>query len=302
MAPYRRILLATDFSTAAERAYPLAAALAARDGATLLLAHAFDTAALAYEGPGLGEIPIQTLAEGELESRLNEGLKEVVRTRFSDLPAVETRLRLDGSPAHGLIQIATRERADLVVVSTHGRTGLGYMLIGSVAERVVRHAPCSVLVVPTKGREVTGLPKRVVVGSDLSPLADEALSAASALARAAGARTTLVHVQRPIPWVPPPSADADVAGAAVRTPSPLATLERSASEHFAGLEVGVTVLSSESTVSALCAEAEREKADLLVLASHGRTGLERMLVGSVAERTVRHAECPVLVVRRPRGA
>jgi len=297
MSVYRRILVATDFSTAAERAYPIARALAERDGASLVVAHAFDTAALAYEGPGMGEIPLQTLAEGELEARLHAALEQVVRDHFEGLPRTETRLRLDGSPAHGLVQMATRERADLVVVSTHGRTGLAYMLIGSVAERVVRHAPCSVLVVPTKGPVVSSPPRRVLVGSDLSPLSEEALRAAASHARATGGRTTLLHVQRPIPWVTPPSGGTDASGVPAGGGSPLASLRQSASEHFAGLEVSVAVLEHESPVSALCAEAEREKADLIVLASHGRTGLERMLVGSVAERTVRHAGCPVLVVR-----
>jgi nucleotide-binding universal stress UspA family protein len=297
MTPYRRILVGTDFSTAAERAFPIARALARRDDATLLLAHAFDTATLAYQGKGPPEIPVETLAEGELESRLEQALLDTLHTHFPDIPRAETRLRLDGSPAHALVQIAERERADLIVLSTHGRTGLGHMLIGSVAERVVRHAPCSVLAIPTRGAAIVALPRRVLVGTDLSPFAEGALEAASTYARANGASTTLLYAQRPIPWVQPPSTGRGSHTAEGASSTPLSQLERSAMHHFPGLEVSVAVTEAESAVTALSGEAKKSGADLIVLASHGRTGLARMLVGSVAERTVRHAECPVLVVR-----
>jgi nucleotide-binding universal stress UspA family protein len=140
----RTILLPTDFSPWAEHACQQGFALAAREHAHVLLVHVLLRSDLAF-----GDIPLPMREQAE------KGLQAEAESRLRTLAAeqsmaVET-LVVWGSPPVEICRIAQERHVDLIVMSTHGHTGLAHLLIGSVAERVVRHAPCSVLIVrPTK--------------------------------------------------------------------------------------------------------------------------------------------------------
>ena len=130
-----KILLATDFSPASESAVAYASALARDTGAKLLIVHV-EEPPLAYTTGEMYFDPTDTARPG-----LDEALRRVLPT------APEIRYEhhlLMGNPAQELIDLATKERVDLIVMGTHGRTGLSRLLMGSVAEEVVRQAPCPV--------------------------------------------------------------------------------------------------------------------------------------------------------------
>jgi nucleotide-binding universal stress UspA family protein len=136
--PFHRLLVPTDFSTHAAHAVAQACTLAAQDKAQVLLVHVIpttelDTTLLAWWQQHAQEV--QAAAEQQL--RLLAAEQAV---------PVET-LVVWGHPPSEICRLARERASDLIVMSTHGRTGLSHVLLGSVAERVVRHAPCAVLIV-----------------------------------------------------------------------------------------------------------------------------------------------------------
>ncbi|MFC1889388.1 universal stress protein [Thermodesulfobacteriota bacterium] len=130
-----KILCATDFSTSAERAFQYALTLADRYGATVELLHVTEVSA--YAEDNVGE------AENSYEGRLRARLDEIVASTDTDV-SIETRMAA-GVPYAEIINRAKAMPADLIVIGTHGRTGMKHLLIGSVAEKVVRTASCPVL-------------------------------------------------------------------------------------------------------------------------------------------------------------
>jgi nucleotide-binding universal stress UspA family protein len=146
MAITQSILVATDFSDGAHHGLAKAAELAREVGAKVTVCHVLDPAPL-------GAVPVRgdgaPLEPTEVERAIHEALRDVVSKYFSDIEATKTALITSPNAAQGICHYASKEDTDLIVLSTHGRTGLAHLLIGSVAEKVVRHAPCPVLTVRT---------------------------------------------------------------------------------------------------------------------------------------------------------
>ncbi|MGB0680507.1 MAG: universal stress protein [Polyangiales bacterium] len=146
--------------------------------------------------------------------------------------------------------------------------------------------------------------EHVVIATDFSPASMSALHQGVALAARFDARVTLLHVFDPAPWVPPAAIPAPRAMeeriAAEMARSMRQALEELRSTHCATLaEVETVLLQHPNAAFAICEHAAERGADLLVVGTHGRTGVAHLLIGSVAERVVRHSLCPVLTVRPP---
>jgi nucleotide-binding universal stress UspA family protein len=147
---FRRILCPVDFSPASAGALQAAAALAVRHDADLTLLHVDSVPGSAIPEAMLGLPP--TLAT-ELSAPADRPLLEW-KARAEALGARRVQaLRSVGSPAQEIVGMASRDAFDLIVVGTHGRTGLGHLLLGSVAEEVVRHAGCPVLTLGSQAAE-----------------------------------------------------------------------------------------------------------------------------------------------------
>jgi nucleotide-binding universal stress UspA family protein len=145
MADIQRILCATDFSTSAKRVYEYAIDLAARLQAEIKLIHAYQIPA--YTLPdGVVEVPVEV--EADIRKRLAEQLETFARSIDTKGVKVEAKL-CDGVPYVEITHAARELNADLVVIGTHGRTGLAHLLLGSVAERVVRTCEVPVLTIRT---------------------------------------------------------------------------------------------------------------------------------------------------------
>jgi nucleotide-binding universal stress UspA family protein len=145
---FRKILVPTDFSDPAREALRVAIDLARESKGSLTLVHAWDVSAFAFVGDGLILSSLYADIPAAAEQQLAEWKRDAEK-----LGAVDIATRLANGPAWDkIVEAAKRESAELIVMGTHGRTGLKHALIGSVAERVVRHAPCPVLVV--RPREV----------------------------------------------------------------------------------------------------------------------------------------------------
>ena len=143
---FRRVLVSTDFSEAADKAIPLAFRLAKDQGGSVVLVHVLEATPSPsplyshyYPSPSADQ-------RRKAETQAREALMQRVPAAYRDSVPAEAELA-HGVPAHEILRIATEKQASLIVISTHGRTGLQHFVLGSVAERVIRHAPCPVLVV-----------------------------------------------------------------------------------------------------------------------------------------------------------
>ena len=287
----KRILMATDFSEQAAKAFEAALALAARTQAELHVIHALEVALPLFE-PYAVVIPADWIGEArrlaqEKLAKAHEAVKGkglTGTTHLGDVPA-----------AHAIAERAREIGADLVVVGTHGHTGLKHVLLGSVAERTVEYAPCSVWTV--KGTRPAAELRTIVVGTDLSAGASAAVAAAAQWARDAGAKLHVVHaLQIPMPLIAPYEVaipEGVIEGARREAARQL----EEAAKSVSGVSV-TTELATTPAHAALVAAAERLSAELIVTGSRGLTGLKHALLGSVAERTLRYAPCSVLTVRR----
>jgi nucleotide-binding universal stress UspA family protein len=143
---WKHIICAVDFSEASRTALRVAAEESAESGADLVLVYAW-VPPVYFVGEMIG-LPAGVIADmvGTAEREL-----EAWKTEAIGFGAKKVRAELlHGAPWHEIVQLAKREGADLIVLGTHGRTGIKHALIGSVAEKVVRHSPCAALVVPPK--------------------------------------------------------------------------------------------------------------------------------------------------------
>lgn len=204
-----------------------------------------------------------------------------------------------GDPRTCLMRAAREEPADLLVVGSHGRTGLSRWLLGSVAAYLVVHAPCSVLVARGTQPIAAGRPMNIVLGVDDSPGSLHALRFVRDLSWPEGTRLHLLSVA-PTPRHPFLEAgpvSLHVAREQTRTQQDL--VARYANQALAdGWRCESSVPEGDPRIE-LENAAQRLEADLLVVGSHGRTGLSRFVLGSVASHLVAHAPCSVLVVRSP---
>jgi len=290
----RRILVPVDFSVPSRQALRAAVALAQRFGSRLAVAH------VTRRNRPDSRIVAEQLGM-DFDTR-RAGRAKLVEFLERELPAdlQPTRIVTDGVPFDKITKAAATWDADLIVIATQGYTGLKHVLLGSTAERVVRHAPCPVLVV--RGREKRGVKKAfspdqlrsILVPVDFSAPSLAALPHALALAQQYDAQLTLLHVIEPLH--PDMLIDLTETHHAVRAAAHQRLTKLWEATKKAWARTG-RELRPGHPVDTVIALAKRTNADLVVLGTHGRTGWKRGLMGSVAERVVQLAPCPVLVVR-----
>jgi nucleotide-binding universal stress UspA family protein len=293
---FQTIVAAVDFSEPSEGAFAQAIAWAREFGAQLRVLHCYE-----IPRPGLGEY--QVPIPDTLWERVQRGAAERVdalvdQARAEGLEAVGEVC--EGPPAEGIRLSVERLGADLVVLGTHGHRGIERILLGSVAERTVRTAPCNVLIARAEGREAQprATPGRILVASDFSEHSARAVSAAKGLAQRFHARLHLVHAFG-LPVVTTSPYDVVLTGAILDEARARArrSLEEAAQElSAAGVDVEVH-LAHTPAAEAITEHARELAADLIVMGTHGHTGLKHTLLGSVAERTLRTAPCSVLTVK-----
>jgi len=288
---YDRILVPTDGSDHASRAADHAALLAETFDATVDLVTVVDLDAAA------GPFSAGGVDEGYVEQLTDSGRETLgdAESRFDRVGTVETAV-LTGSPAEAILGHAADHDVDLVCMGTHGRSGLGRYLTGSVAERVLRQASVPVMTVRATDEGDAAGYDELLVPTDGSERAEAAVEHALAIAERFDSRVHVVSVVNV----------GDIAtGSEMGIPDGLlAELEAGASDatesvaneaRAAGLDA-VTSVSVGRPKRDLLAYVEDNDIDLVCMGTHGRTGLNRVLVGSTAEALVRHCTIPVLTV------
>lgn len=290
----RRILFPTDFSDAASGALPHAAGLARRHEAELVVFHA---RLLFADDPNRPEF--QFLDEGAYEDQIQQSLGEV-RASIDDSAGVSTLVERGPSAASAILQVCEQHGIDMIVMGTHGRSALGHFLLGSEAEKVVRHAACPVLTVASARPDYRSNPdyRKVLVAYDFSDHARAAAVRAVELAGTYGADVTALFVveQEIVPafygvWSQQIVRDLPE----IRESAVSALGEALGEAGLADVNVQVEAGSGDGRAhSEIARVAADGQYDLIVMGTHGLSGIDRFLLGSTTEKLVRVAPCPVL--------
>lgn len=297
MTAVSRILVPTDFSATSDEALAYARRLAEPFGASLHLVHAFEdpftTAAFASELYAAVPLPLREQLLREAEAGLDERLPRERREQTGATAEI-----VNGPTAKTIVDYAATLGADLIVMGTHGRGGMAHLLLGSVAERVVRTAPCPVLTIRERPADAVRL---VLVPTDFSAMSDEALEHAVLVASRFGAGVQLLHVLEDPMVTEGLAAEAYIAEAPTLRSALLrdarAKLARRSDSTDPAVRIESEVLFGHGATT-IAEYASQRGVDLIVMGTHGRTGVAHLLLGSVAERLVRTAPCPVLTVRQ----
>lgn len=277
----RKILCPIDFSAGSRHALRVATRLANELGAPLVLAHAWFIPPIAIGG----EFPLPSDSIQAMVDDAHRGLTDAVtEAKKAGVEKVSSEF-LSGPPAERIAELASP--GDLIVMGTHGRTGIPRFLLGSVAERVVRHAKCSVLIAREHGEPQPY--RHILVPVDFSESSRRALEEAGDLASRTGAVVTLLHVLE----LPASGLVPEAEQRAVTLLEEWGELV----EQKTRTRVWNLVKTGTPAQQVLATAADDPSIDLIVLGSHGRTGMSRLLIGSVAEKVVRHAHRPVLIAR-----
>jgi nucleotide-binding universal stress UspA family protein len=309
----KKILVGLDGSALAEAALPYVEAFGKATGAAVVLVRAVHSAGAAEplpdENPQL--LPIMVVmptepvgAETKIERNERheaERYLDHVAARLGEKGVVATAKAVAGDPRRVLLEEAEAQNADLIVVSTHGRSGLGRLIYGSVAEAVVATSPVPVLLVRATAATADRLATSpILVPLDGTPTAEKALPLAVGLAKQLATSLKLVEV------VPPVTPDSYVEGILVYGNSPeIRDADRAAAYNYLtsidqrltkdAVDASFTV--RDDLISAgIAATASDVHAGLIVLATHAESPLARALVHSVAIEVLHHASLPILLV------
>jgi nucleotide-binding universal stress UspA family protein len=296
-AKITRIFVPTDLSPPSEAVCHLAARLAGYLKARIVLFHAISGMDLLQEvGRAGGKMQEEVL--DDLCDRLAGWFEAVVPAEVRAFVPVEIKVVV-GEPASAIAPAAKRSGADLILMATHGRSGLAHLLMGSVTQAVLRSIPVPVFALRVgQGERPLTEVQRILWATDLSPVSEGAWRYAVTLADVFSAEVILLHAVHPdeLPWLD----DQPVPTPGSWLEQHLAPLDRELEQRQGAVEKRGLGARRKIVVGVpaevIVAEAEAEQADLIVMGTHGRTGLPQVLVGSVAEAVIRKAPCPVLAV------
>jgi nucleotide-binding universal stress UspA family protein len=293
-----KILVPLDFSPASVEALDYAVSMAKQFHAEIHLVHVFPPDE-ASSVPGAGHLLLQS---AEAIERLNEELTGIHRKHVPTFRPENCHVRR-GRAYEQIINLAGEINADLIALSTRGQSGLKHLLLGGTAERVVRNASCSVLVArkrkkkPKAAGESFAI-RTILVPTDFSQCSLAGTEYAAFLAKNLHATLRLFHAMYPY------TNYVFVDRAGVRMSGLAEAMEETARQEMDALKqmdflrdlTVQTEIRPGFAVDEICAAASDPDVDLVVTSTHGRTGLQHALIGSVAEHVVRYAERPVLVV------
>jgi nucleotide-binding universal stress UspA family protein len=294
---FKRILVPLDGSDLAEQSLPYARAIGGSD-AELILVHAVPPLEAEHDW-FLGRV-YATVDEVQERAKADahEWMLRAAHRWLGEYPNVAVEI-LDGEPVETIVQIAARHRADLIVLASHGRGTTGRFVFGSVADRVAQLSPVPILIVRPHDAVADVGPvrfKRVLLPLDGSELAKTALPIGATLARAMNVPVVLIQAidillrVAPYPgaYAPPPDLIQEAeARAADSLAESVSLLNGAGVRTVVELRVGQAF----DTIAGIATPG-----DIVVMASHGRGGIRRWLLGSVAEKLIRSGPVPVMIV------
>lgn len=325
-ALFRTILVAADFSPGSREAFRIACTLCTDEKARMIVLHVAEPRFAADEPVYFGQTSVHCSRierpQEEREALLNRLRLDYIPNR----PLIPEYMISEGAAAESILEQAEKSRCDLIALGTHGRKGLDRLLAGSVAEAVLRRSPCPVLALRTSGgistesglaeqssadaaRQGPDTPARIPMlpgtvpmpfpirtilhPTDFSEGSDAAYGVAYLLAHDIGARLIVLHVA-PVDEAIIPPAELNMQR---NIPE---MVHRLLDEAEFGYPVEAQVRYGDA-VAVIPRVADEFHCNLIVMGTHGRTALGRLLMGSVAEGVLRGASCPVLVAKWTSG-
>jgi nucleotide-binding universal stress UspA family protein len=297
---FKTILVPLDGSPLAEQALAPAGELARRTGADIVLVRApkMEPAYAAAESAYGLIYPEQAVGQASAEAR--DYLKSIQSRRAARGVTVRTVVA-EGDAAGAIVDVGDQVKADLIVMSSHGYSGLTRWWLGSVAEKVLRAAGCPVLVMRSR-RAI----RRVLITLDGSGLSGQAIAPAIAVAMSLGASVTLLRVVPEIDAEQLRELDQFETGLGprlleeMREDAKLYLQKVVATVAGPSLQINYEVRSGPAA-SAILEYAQNHAIDLIAMATHGRTGLQRWVYGSITGKVLRAGDTSMLVVRPPIG-
>jgi nucleotide-binding universal stress UspA family protein len=295
MVHIQKILFPTDFSDISSAAL----------GHALMLAHCFDAALTMLHAASSNEtakdlrFPEVNPAADEFEDTLADQLAQIIGAEPSRKLRLERVVHHNQDPIQEICNFSSSNNIDLIIMGTHGRTGLRHLLSGSVAENVVRHASCPVMTVRACKEPAEVAPYfDILVPVDFSPYSQKALRYGRTLAQAFEANLHLLHVlDQPIH-----PAHYGLGDDLLMRLNP--EVQRRSQEEMERLvsQLGAEVkcqthVREGRAYSEIVRFVQEEECDLVVMGTHGLSGLEHFLLGGTTEKVMRHASCPVLAVK-----
>ena len=277
----KKILFATDLSTRDRGVFQLACQLAERWNNSLLIVHIDE--------------------DGDARAAVNPRLdpnQELYNMRPRDIKIDFEHILGRGDPAESILEIERQRNVDLIVLGTHGRKGFERIFSGSVAETVIREAECPVLTMREQKNDALkrhrSLKPTILVPMDFSVHSYAALDYATSLAKSLDANMTILYV------------DESTNPAKDRFPQDRPEWSKKTNEDWLQLKkvklktprvpYGHKLLQGPAAENITGFANERDY-DFIVLGTHGRTGIGRVVMGSVAEKVVRNADCAVITVK-----
>jgi nucleotide-binding universal stress UspA family protein len=289
---FKHILVPLDQSALSEKVLGIATALAIATKAKVTLLHIISTTSYAFVAAPMSEETYQMLVDSETLNATDYLKKVQQRLHDCGVADVEIDVEIDGTTS--LTIGDTARSCDLVVMSTHGRSGLVRTVLGSIANEVVHSVDIPVLLVSARQQiaETAGCAPsfhRILVPLDGSPLAAQALPIASALAQVEGAELVLLSAMP----------ETVLEGAELATPNPpwaKRALHDAAHKVLpANISYEVVVTGGEAA-EAIVREAVERDCDLIVMTTHGRSGFARLRFGSIADAVLAHTPVPLLLL------
>jgi nucleotide-binding universal stress UspA family protein len=303
MIEIRRILCPVDFSDYSRRALDHAIAIARWYESTVTALHVFSPSPVAAYGPGpVVFVPI-VLTPADRD-RLLADTKAFTDAEMAPGVPIEAVIR-EGNTAAEIVDQATDMSADLLVIGTHGRSGFERLLLGSVAEKVLRKARCPVLTVPRRLPDAVPagpvLFKRILCAVDFSESSMQALKYALSLAQEADGCLTVVHVLGAEFVAQVGIGEEHVSLAALQRQheeEARKLLEKAVPESATAYCKADTMLLRGKPWREILRIASDRQAELIVMGVKGRGAADLMFFGSTTQHVVREATCPVLTLRQ----
>jgi len=216
----------------------------------------------------------------KLEKAVREHLESVQERAGKEGVSCEIILGRGPVPSKLIIEEAAKNNVELIIMGRHGRTGLTRIMMGSVTAKVIGDAPCKVMIVPRFSRISL---EKILVPTDGSLYSEIATREAVSIAKRVGSSLIALSVYKR-------DENFKLAEASVGMVKEVAERE--------GIKIETLTLKGEPH-EVIVDTVEKKKAGFMVVGSHGRTGLQRLLMGSVTERLIGYAGCPILIVRKP---
>lgn len=290
--PHRKILIATDGSEASEKAADFGIEILRFSEAKVYAVYVIDTTSY-------GSIPMDEIwsKEGyEQFEKMGREATSYVEERAKAAGMEAESVLLNGNPAEELVNFAEEQNIDLIIVGSLGKGGFERFVLGSVSEKVVKHAKIPVLVV--RERKEEKLYRKILIATDGSKASEKAANFGIEIAKLSGAKIYAVYVID-ITYYDSMLMDETWKKEEYERFKKIGHIATSFVEETAksaGMEAESILLKGNS-VEKIVDFAEKQEVDMIVVGSLGKSGIERFVLGSVSGKVVRHAKVPVLVVR-----